>query len=221
MTVKTVRGQQNPPLPLRARALSDERLHYIELMKECARLSSEKASALRSSGSWLWSPSRDMDTTPVVLAERLQRQHAVSDFIPGPKNGQGWAARAMRMIEESIPDICYLKTYKDGHANIMVNNLRTNKKRHVFLRLDNKEDGVYMSTYQMTRPNEEYLGEIGLRLYTDMIRSLSDSWHIPTSGRGTGKRRDGGLTLRPRSIKVTGMSPKDMYDRVERFAYIC
>ena len=127
----------------------------------------------------------------------------------------------MRMIEDSLPAGCYLEKRSAGHHDIMVNNLRTNKKRHVFLRLDNKEDGVYMSTYQMTRINEEYLGTIGLRLYTYMIRSLSDRWHIATRGRGTGKRRDGGLTLRPRCIKVTGMTPEDLCDIVERFACIC
>jgi len=221
MNAKNARGQPIPPLPLRARTLSHERLHYTEVMKVCARLASEKASALSRSGSWLWSSSRVASVEVVDGKAILQRQHAVSDFIPGPKDGQGWAERAVRMIEESIPDICYLAKRAAGHYDIMVNNLRTKKKKHVFLRLDEKEDGVYLTTYQMTRANEEYLGTIGTRLYTRMIRSLSDSWHIPTGGRGTGKRRDGGLTLRPRSIRVTGMSPKDVCARVGRFAYIC
>jgi len=142
---------------------------------------------------------------PESDSNKLQRQNAVADSIPGPVSGSHWSERAMRMIEDSLPEGCYLKTMKDGHINIMMN------KRHLFLRLDAHTKGVVMSSYQHTGGNEEYLGEDGWKTYVDLVEGLTDDWSVKTKGQGSQSR------VKPRTIDLTGMTSDHLTEEISKF----
>jgi hypothetical protein len=144
-------------------------------------------------------------TDPVSDSNKLQRQNAVADFIPGPVSGSHWSERAMRMIEDSLPEGCYLKTMKDGHINIMMN------KRHLFLRLDTHSEGIKMSSYHRTPKGEDYLGPEGWKAYVDRVERLGNDWSVKTNGEGSRSQ------VKPRSIDLTGQTCKKITEEISKF----
>ena len=109
------------------------------------------------------------------------------------------------MIEDSLPEECYLKTMKDGHINIMMN------KRHLFLRLETHTEGIKMSSYQHTVKNESYLGVEGWNTYVSRIERLGIDWSMKTKGKGSQSR------LKPRSIDLTDQTCNKVTEEISKF----
>tara|TARA_B100000686_G_C16590141_1_gene862894 strand:- start:378 stop:845 length:468 start_codon:yes stop_codon:yes gene_type:complete len=145
---------------------------------------------------------------------RLQRQHAVMDVIAGAERGNQWQDLATKTIETFLPE-GYMLTKPlagDNHRNIHFNG------KTVGLRIDHKEQGVYLSTYHLTKGHrdgkggmtEDEASAFGLRVVTN-----TTGWDIGKKGFVGARVHKGGI--KSRTINLTGMSRKKLCNLVSPF----
>jgi hypothetical protein len=152
-------------------------------------------------------------TDPVSDSNKLQRQNAVADFIPGPANGAHWSERVMRMIEDSLPEGCYLKTMKGGHINIMMD------KKNVALRIDRRDDGAYMSSWDLQKAEldgtkkEKHAYLLTVDDLKKVIEGDITDWEIGKKG-FEGARCH---AVKSRTLKLTGLTCKKITEEVSKF----
>ena len=117
------------------------------------------------------------------------------------------------MIEYSLPEGCYLKTMKDGHADIMMN------KKKLALRIDWCDDGVYMSSWHLqkgelkgTKKKKHPL----LLTVSDLKKVIEEDitdWEIGKKGfYGAGC-----LSVKSRTLKLTGLTCERITEEVSKF----
>jgi len=88
-------------------------------------------------------------------------------------------------------------------------------QKEVFLRLDTKDDGIYMESYHMTIANETTLGD-KLSAWISLVEGLPSEWIEQMEGRGTRKNKNGTM-VRPRSIKLSGLAHDRVEEEINRF----
>jgi len=117
------------------------------------------------------------------------------------------------MIENSLPEGCSLKTMKDGHINIMLG------KKKLALRVDRRDDGVYMSSWHLQKgelegtrkKKHDYL------LTVDDLKNVIEGditdWEIGKEGFAGAGCRD----VKSRTLKLTGLTCERITEEVSKF----